>query len=145
MISLYPASRTRHSRLWIELANRTTSQIHWVARWPYLIGVMPPSPEAARNFWLDDLADIARAEVLLVYSDPGDDGKLAGALVEAGAALALGKRVIVVGDSPQYSSWQYHPSVARVDTLAEGLALAANSRLGSPWYDSLISDIKRSL
>ena len=46
----------------------------------------------------EDLADIARADVLVYCADLGSSSR-GGAHVEAGYALGLGKRLIVLGDT----------------------------------------------
>jgi hypothetical protein len=48
----------------------------------------------------------------------GDD-HLRGALIEAGVAIALHKTVIVVGQHPDYGTWQWHSSVRRVRDFEE--------------------------
>jgi hypothetical protein len=75
----------------------------------------PISPELAREIWIEDEEDVRRADVVLVYWEPGDN--LRGALVEAGMGIVLGKEVIVVGNCPAYGTWQYHPRVWRVGDL----------------------------
>jgi hypothetical protein len=53
---------------------------------------------------------------VLVYAEDGEH--LRGALIEAGMAIALGKRVIVVGDHPDFGTWQHHPNVAYATDLS---------------------------
>lgn len=79
------------------------------------------SPELARQVWIEDHQDVTKADVILVYWEPGDEFK--GALVEAGMGIALGKYVIVVGDCPAYGTWQYHPQVHRVKDLTKAYLL----------------------
>lgn len=71
----------------------------------------PVTPEDMHIFWLVDEEDVKQADALILYGRPED--KLRGALVEAGIAIAMGKLVIVVGESPDYGTWQYHPMVTR--------------------------------
>ena len=40
-------------------------------------------------------------------------------VTEAGMAIANGAEVIVVGDNPAFSTWQFHPSVSRAKSLSE--------------------------
>lgn len=110
---------------------------HWpeievTSRWPFshVDGDSPLWPEdcAAHGsiFWIHDEEDVRRADVVLVFGY--GDAPLKGALVEAGMAIGLGKRVIVVGENPSYSTWQYHPLVYRVrdmDTARSFLTLLA--------------------
>lgn len=72
-------------------------------------------PDDFHVFWLVDEEDVKIADAIIVYGAPND--KLRGALVEAGMAIAFGKLVIVVGESPDYGSWQYHPLVTRASSF----------------------------
>lgn len=55
--------------------------------------------EAARGFALDDLADVAKADVVLVFTESPNPGgrNRGGRHVEYGIALGLRKDIIVVG------------------------------------------------
>jgi hypothetical protein len=110
MIRLYTASKMTHAAMWRQLRLVYTN-IHFTARWPYLETEIPSTPEHAKIFWQDDLLDVSVADAVLCYAEEGEH--LRGALVEAGIALGLGKKVIVVGDHPDYGTWQYHPKVIR--------------------------------
>jgi nucleoside 2-deoxyribosyltransferase len=59
-----------------------------------------PTPELTDEAWLHlaatDKADVERAEALVLFAEPDRDGG-GGRHVEFGMALALGKRVIVLG------------------------------------------------
>lgn len=118
---VYTASKLSRAQQWIDL-RKQRPDIIWTARWPDLVGkVDNDTPENCRLFWLHDVADIRRADVVLVMASEGQN--LVGALVEAGVALGLGKHVIVVAvsDTKCYGTWQYHPLVSRVNTLEEAL------------------------
>jgi len=113
--SVYGASKIAHADLWKRL-RLEWPEIHFTARWPTLhVGTVPDEPAFASVFWEHDLADIRSADAVLVYAEPED--KLRGALVEAGMALALRQRVVVVGEHPDFGTWQYHPLVSRVPDL----------------------------
>lgn len=73
------------------------------------------TPEQYTMFWLVDEEDVKDCDILIIYGESGD--ALRGALVEAGIAIALGKLVIAVGDSPSLSNWTHHPLVVRVPSL----------------------------
>lgn len=66
-------------------------------------------------FWLVDEEDVKTADALILFGRPEDH--LRGALVEAGIALGMGKLVIVVGDSPDYGTWQHHPVVVKAGSF----------------------------
>ena|SRR5438309_255045 len=73
------------------------------------------TPDDFHIFWLTDEQDVKESDAVIVYGETGDT--LRGALVEAGIAIGAGIPVIIVGDSPSFASWQYHPKVVRADSL----------------------------
>lgn len=104
------ASQWRAMReLWAEFA--------FTSRWIDQIGAIPETPENARAFWQQDLEDISRSDALVLYAEPSDT--LRGALVETGMAIALRKRVLLVGQNALFGTWQFHPRVSRVKTQDE--------------------------
>jgi nucleoside 2-deoxyribosyltransferase len=117
-IRVYTASNLSEAPRWRDLVEEWP-EVKFVARWPFKhVGTVPDEPVYAKVFWDHDLEDVASCDVVLVYAEPGQ--KLRGALVEAGMALALHKRVIVVGDHDDYSTWRYHKNVY----IAADLAMA---------------------
>ena len=116
---IYVASKMKHAEMWRRLYE--TPRIHIVSRWPFLEPFISPGAENAKFFWQDDIADLRACHACLVYAEPGEH--LRGALVEAGAALAMGKLVVVVGDHPDYGTWQYHPNVAVASSIADAFDL----------------------
>jgi nucleoside 2-deoxyribosyltransferase len=115
MIRLYTASNLRHAEKWRALcAESRHVQCH--ARWlKHSAMGTPDTAEHAAEFWPQDEQDVRDADAVLVYAEDGD--QLRGALVEAGIAIAAGIPVIVVGDHPDYGTWQHHPGVMRVRSL----------------------------
>lgn len=77
-----------------------------------------PTDKDFSNFWLIDIYDVLRSEFTLVLG-MAVDGPLRGALVEAGAAIASGARVICVGDAPCFGTWKHHPLVTHVPRLID--------------------------
>lgn len=77
----------------------------------------PDLKEYAGRFWLEDQQDVKCADAVLVYAEEGEH--LRGALVEAGMAIAFTIPVIVVGEHPDYGTWQYHPRVERAKNIEE--------------------------
>lgn len=117
---VYIASKMHHAEQWRELYKR--ADIHLVSRWPFLEPFVEPEAANAQFFWQDDMADVRACHVLFVYALEGEH--LRGALVEAGAALALGKLVIVIGaPHPDYGTWMHHPNVKAVDTIDAAIDL----------------------
>jgi len=115
MIRVYTASKLQHWRRWKDLRSQWP-EVTFTARWPDIdIASVPGTPQEARAHWLDDEADVRSADVVLVYAESADN--LRGALVEAGMAIALNKKVLVVGDHPDFGTWQHHPNVAHATDL----------------------------
>jgi hypothetical protein len=75
------------------------------------------SPEDFHIFWLVDEEDVKNSDAVIVYGGPND--KLRGALVEAGIAIGAGILTILVGDCPDFGTWQHHPTVARADSFEQ--------------------------
>lgn len=121
-IRVYTASKLCHAELWKKL-RVLFPEVYFTARWPYLVGQIEDQPAQAEQFWQDDLADIARSDVVLVYT-AGREEHLRGALVEAGMGIALGKIIMVIGDHPDYGTWQYHSSVYKYPTVEVALQRA---------------------
>lgn len=146
-LKIYTASRLQHAPKWKEL------QILWpefefTARWvhePHIGDGTRADPELAQDpeqfaqHWLHDEADVWKCDVVLVYAEPegkigedlfeGEPEVLRGALVEAGMGIALDKGILLVGSSPSFGTWKYHPACKFVSTLAlareELLSIAA--------------------
>jgi nucleoside 2-deoxyribosyltransferase len=56
--------------------------------------------QAARAFAMDDLEDVARADVVLVFTEPANPGgrNRGGRHVEYGLALGLAKDIVIIGE-----------------------------------------------
>ncbi len=120
-LSIYFASKLRHAAVGRKLS-ADWPEFDWTARWPTAhVGKVPDQSNFARIFWQHDLEDVAGSDVVMCYALEGDH--LRGALVEVGMGLALGKAVLVIGDHPDYGTWQWHPLVHRAETLAEARVL----------------------
>lgn len=115
-LKVYTASKLAQAPRWRDL-HEAWPEIEFTARWVTLhVGERADHACFARVFWEHDLADVVASDVVLLYAE--EDEHLRGGLVEAGMAIALGKAVIVVGDHPDYGTWQFHPRVQRVPDLA---------------------------
>lgn len=132
-IRVYTASKTNHAAMWLRL-RAEWPEVHFTARWPMqVLAGLPQTPNFAMQFWQDDLEDVKFADVVLVYAEyhaipfahsvmnntepKGEWEHLRGALVEAGMGIALGKRILVIGDAPDYGSWQHHPLCDKVENF----------------------------
>lgn len=79
------------------------------------------------RFATEDWEDLQRAETVVAFTEsPRSEFSRGGRHVELGAALAWGKRVIVVG--PAENVFCCLPQVVRVDTWPEALALVWSAR-----------------
>lgn len=112
--TIYIASKTIHAHRWKALRAEGLPIIStWIDEagagetrdWP--------------DLWVRCVAEASRATVTLVYREPADI--LKGAFVEAGAALASGRRIIVVGCDEM--SFVRHPNAATAASLEEALAI----------------------
>lgn len=114
-MNIYVASKVKHAAMWKAVRQ-------------YLL----PKNHAITSTWIDEagegetasytelatrcISEIAASDVLILYCEPGE--LLKGALIEVGAALALGKKVAVVGDCESLSRvfkshglWSEHESI----------------------------------
>lgn len=88
----YVSSKTKHADLWKDFRSKGVSIISsWIDE---------AGPGETKDF--GELAErclleVSKADKLVLYAKP--DEILKGTLIEVGAALALGKQVIFVGDS----------------------------------------------
>ncbi len=121
MLRVYTASKITTADFWRKL-HADWPHVYFHARWlkHNAIGTTP-SRENAVKFWVEDEEDIKKADVLMIWGKPGEH--LRGALVEAGIAIASGIPVIVVGDHPDYGTWQWHPGVTHVDDFEQARIL----------------------
>lgn len=112
--AIYIASKTRHADRWRTLRDRVGEPI--ISSWINEAGEGETSDWT--DLWDRCASEASRAAVTIVYHE-GDD-VLKGALVEAGAALASGRAVFVVGDPP--GSWVHHRNVRRFPSMKEAIA-----------------------
>lgn len=131
---IYVASRTHHAKFWREYRaqgfNITSS---WIDE--------SGEGETADmgELWTRIVREVGASKSVLIYVN-GADFPLKGALIEVGAAIALGKRIILCAPGVVFEkrscrpigSWINHPLVARVDHIAEALYAAANESLTPP-------------
>jgi len=126
---IYMASKLKHFAKW-RVLKENRSDFIFTSTWFYEahieaeteaqgFGSSAISKEKCELVWIINDHDVKICDFLIVYSEECD--RLKGALIEAGLAIAYGKRVIVVGQNTDYGTWQFHPSVTRVDTIEEAL------------------------
>lgn len=116
LLRIYGASHTSEAQTWIAL-RRKWMEFDWTASWPDNIGLVEETPSNAGKFWPQNLAEIRSSDVVMVLGLRPEP--LRGALVEAGAGLAFGARLLLVGQSPSFGTWQHHPRCTLVAGIAD--------------------------
>lgn len=87
---IYTASKVKHAPLW-----RTLRENGWPVAATWIDEASEGETACYGELAARCLREVAQADVLLLYCEAGET--LKGALIEVGAALALGKRVVCVG------------------------------------------------
>lgn len=116
-LSIYLAGRLNCAEEFHQLKTRWP-EFDLVSSWVEKIytSKMEDSWQNAMINWPINIIEAAGADVTLVW---GRNESLRGALVEAGAALARGKTILLVGESESFGTWRYHPSCFLVGDLEE--------------------------
>lgn len=80
-----------------------------------IIGSYVDNPEISAQYATEDMVGVKNCDVLILKSKEAG----AGANAEFGAAIALGKRVFVVGEGNTSKMFYFHPDVERFENLDE--------------------------
>lgn len=119
MPKVYIASKFHHGKRWKELSDESAHYEHpwhgivFTSRWfLHYADKIPDEPQFCKLGWEHDIEDVISSDVLILYAEPQE--KLRGALVEAGAALAWSRYVLLVGENPDFGNWQYHANVHKM-------------------------------
>lgn len=113
---VYTASTLSRLPLWLSLREDPDWEfVQWTASWPLALKGRGETKDQAelRAAWSLNIYEIRHSDFVLLY---GRDQGLRGALVECGAALAYGIRVITVGLHEEHT-WSFHPQVTRCYNL----------------------------
>lgn len=127
MTTIYTASKTRHAPKWRRLQ---TLGVPVIASWLDEECPEDKSKDVIPGLWVKMVEEAAGCGAVLAYFEPGEIIK--GALVEVGAALAMGKPVFVCGCKPDYpyvkewGSWLRHPLVTLCKDLNDALTQIGN-------------------
>jgi hypothetical protein len=118
----YPATfaRPRDPTLKIYIASKAARRPRWrelraagapfISRWIDLGDDLSDDDVDFRELWTWCMEDLQQCTTLIAVVAPGE--RLKGVLIEMGAALALGKRVILIGDpGRENGTWMSHPGV----------------------------------
>lgn len=119
-LKIYFASKTIHAAKWREI-DLNSPVLKITSRWiKHVIQDGDLFQQKADRdhsawVWIEDQQDIHAADYLVLYAERGEH--LRGGLVEAGIAMEHGVPIIVIGEHPDYGSWQWHPQVMRIASL----------------------------
>lgn len=116
-MTIYPASKAHHSAWWRGLrAAGVPIAATWID-WPGNRDGAEPSSDAWSQHWSRCITEAAEADICLFVCNEGETA--CGQLIEAGAALAAGRRVFVV--SPYDWTFANHPRCRVFATLEEAV------------------------
>lgn len=118
-VKCYVASKLAHAPKLLAL-RADWPRVHFTARW-VLTAALESERGTPAPIWIqNNVDDIARAEVVLVYAEAADE--LKGAIWEAGVAWTLEKEIWLVGDNRSYSQWKHAPRIHHGRSLEASLA-----------------------
>jgi len=126
-MKLYIASKVTHQDHWKELRFEwKKAGIDVCSSWIDTFSLIrDDDPMVCDAAWAQNFHDVEACDVLMIVGEknPEVTGHLRGALVEAGAALALKKPVIAVYDCEDFGTWKYYQRVHHVDSLVTARSL----------------------
>jgi nucleoside 2-deoxyribosyltransferase len=106
-MKIYIASKAVHRARWRQLRDAGAP---FNSRWIDIPDHIPDEDIDFRELWNNCIEDVYQCDVLIVVVTAGE--RLKGVLVELGAAIAWGKRVIVLGDPGRDNgTWVNHPVI----------------------------------
>ena len=119
-LKIYPASKTVHLEFWRALCSAGVPiEADWLD-WSGNQNGSVPSATEWRDHWSACISGAAQADAVLLYMKSGENH--CGALLEAGACLGAGGRVIAVLPD-EGLSFRYHPNVICVERLSDAVEL----------------------
>jgi len=129
-MKIYIASKAIRRPRWRELRDAGAP---FISRWIDVADGLSDDEVNFAELWTWCMEDVANCDVLIAVVAP--DERLKGVLVELGAALALGKRVILIGDpGRENGTWFNNPQIEwrrrPGDTIESCLALLAEETHG---------------
>lgn len=117
MKGIYVASKIRHAPIWRQFRSEGFLIISSWLDAPWIDAGVVPTSEQLTSIWKDVIDEVKACSAVIVYAEPGD--VLRGAYVEAGAALACGKPVYVIGSVE--GDWLHHPLVKRFERVLDAI------------------------
>ena len=115
-MKIYTASKTRHAKYWQQLR---AQGVNIISTWIDEAG--PGQTKDPAELAQRCLTEIVKCDALLLYITDTDEP--IGAFFEAGAALAIGKPVMVVAPLYKIGIFKYHPLVTHFMCVADALDL----------------------
>jgi hypothetical protein len=117
MMRIYVASKARHASWWKALRAANVPIVSSWIDWPGNSTGVEPSSDAWSDHWSRCITEAANADVCLFVCNDGEQA--CGQLIEAGAALAAGKRVFIVSSY----TWTFadHPRCRVFGSLADAI------------------------
>jgi hypothetical protein len=120
-LRVYFASKTTHATKWREV-DLNSKNLKVTGRWVKQVIIdngdllqNAHNRDMSARCWIEDQQDIQCSDYLVLYAEEGEH--LRGGLVEAGIAIEHGVPVILIGEHPDYSSWQWHPQTIHLSSL----------------------------
>lgn len=118
-MKIYIASKASHRPRWRAYRDGIY-KVNIISRWIDVSDEHTDKPSDSGfpldyvQLWQECVDDVKAADVVVVYVEPGE--VLKGALIEAGVALGLGKRVVILSQRPiadpfPNGTWYHHPLV----------------------------------
>ncbi len=126
---VYFASKAKEAPMWRKVARKLPEGIVNISSWIYHTG------ETDSDLWFKATREAASADFVVALIEPGELHK--GDLVEVGACLGAGGRVLLCGDTPEGHSWMNHPMVRWAPTVERALECVV-----SPMCAQFISERK---
>ena len=106
-MKIYIASKAVRRPRWRELR---AAGAPFNSRWIDTDDNLPDDQLDFAELWTWCIEDVRDCDILIAVVAPGE--RLKGVLVEIGAALAFGKRVILLGDpGRENGTWMNHPGI----------------------------------
>jgi hypothetical protein len=122
---IYVASKAKHRQMWCRLRGELGPVRHFTINSSWIDvddAVSELSSEEYVDLWMRCAEEVNAADVLVLYSEPGEE--LKGALIETGSAALAGKPVLVTGHRLNHS-WLHLPNVTYREDVRSALASAA--------------------
>jgi hypothetical protein len=117
VITVYPASKAKHAQWWRSLRAAGVPIVAPWIDWPGNVPGSEPGWEMWADHWAGCISSAAEAEICLFVCNQNETA--CGQLIEAGAALAAGKRVFVVSDYE--FTFAHHPRCRVFATLEDAI------------------------